>query len=188
MTKTLWKIALILVAIPVLAMAAIVADGLTDNLRKADVAIVLGNTIDADGTPSPWLEARLERTAELYKAGLFDNVIVSGGPETNGYDEASIMRTYLIMHGISEGLITVDSKGVNTMATARNAAVTMKANGWNSAMVISQYYHITRARFALKALGVRTVYSAHAHRFEAHDLFAIPRELAANISYRWRLR
>ena len=69
-----------------------------------------------------------------------------------------------------------DNAGTHTMETARDAAAIMKAHGWKSATVVSQYYHITRARMALRAYGVRPVFSAHAYRFESRDFIAVPRE------------
>jgi vancomycin permeability regulator SanA len=175
------------VFVVLLAMAAIVVDGLTDNLQKADVAIVLGNTVMPDGYPSPGLKARLDRAAGLYKAGLVANVITSGAPHTKGGDEADAMRNYLVCVGVPAARIIPDHDGVHTMETARDSAAIMKANGWKSAMVVSQYYHITRARMALRAYGVARVYSAHAYRFDINDLKAIPREFIALISYRFRL-
>ncbi|MEI7932002.1 MAG: YdcF family protein [Alphaproteobacteria bacterium] len=176
-----------MVAIPVLAMAGIVVDGLTDNVHQSDVAIVLGNTVMPDGYPSPWLQARLDRAASLYNAGKVANVIVSGAPHPNTHDEAEAMRSYLVCKGVPAARIVADHGGIHTMETARDSAAIMKARGWKSATVVSQYYHITRSRMALKAFGVRPVYTAHAYRFEWGDLIAIPRELAANVSYRWRL-
>ena len=40
-----------------LGTALLVAVGLRDDLRKADVALVLGNKVQVDGTPSPRLRA-----------------------------------------------------------------------------------------------------------------------------------
>lgn len=191
MTRRPWtrpvRFLLILSAIPILAMAALVADGLTDNVQTSDVAIVPGNTVTANGNPSPWLQARLDRALSLYKQSKAANIIVSGAPHDHGHDEAEVMRSYLVCHGVPADRVIADSAGFHTMETARNAAAIMKARGWKSATVVSQYYHITRARMALQAFGVSPVYSAHAYWFEIGDAIAIPRELAANISYRWRL-
>lgn len=57
----------------------IVVDGLSDELHIADVAIVLGNTVQPDGLPSPRLQARLDKTIELYRQKMFSQIIVSGG-------------------------------------------------------------------------------------------------------------
>jgi vancomycin permeability regulator SanA len=181
------KILAILAAIPILGMGAISYDGLTDDVKQSDVAIVLGNSIAADGNPSPWLKGRLDRSLGLYRKGLAPNIIVSGGPEANGFDEATVMKAYLVSKGVPADRIVADSAGVTTMATARNGADIMRQRGWKGAIAVSQFYHITRTRLALRAYGVSPVYGAHAHYFDWRDAWSLPRELAANVSYRWRL-
>jgi hypothetical protein len=45
--------------------------GLNDNIDRSDVAVVLGNTVDPNGKPSARLQARLDKTIELYRRGIF---------------------------------------------------------------------------------------------------------------------
>jgi len=45
----------------------IIIDGLSDSGEKADIAIILGNKVNEDGTLSVRLEKRLETGIELYK-------------------------------------------------------------------------------------------------------------------------
>ena len=169
-----------LLALPVLA---IVADGLIDAIQPSDVAVVLGNKVERTGRPSARLQARLDRTVELYNAGLVGNIIVSGGKGKEGFDEAQVMKTYLVTKGIGRGKIVVDSQGVTTRATAENAAQLMRQNGWTSAMVVSQYFHVPRSRLALKQAGVRDVSSVHAHYFEWRDIYSLAREVVAYGTY-----
>lgn len=70
MRKLLIAAALALCAF-VIAMLAIVVSGLRDDIARSDVALVLGNKVELDGTPSPRLRARLDRTLELFRAGFF---------------------------------------------------------------------------------------------------------------------
>lgn len=182
------KRGLLLAALPtVLAFAAaatlIVADGLTDDIRAADVAIVPGNTVGKDGRPSARLRARLDRTVALYRQGLFPDVIVSGGVGSEGFDEAEVMKRYLVENGVPEGRIHVDSGGANTYLTARNAARMMGERGWQSAMVVSQYFHVPRTRLAVKRSGVAPVFSAHAQYFELRDVYSIAREVVGYGAY-----
>lgn len=166
-----------------LAAALIVADGLTDDIRAADVAIVPGNTVETDGRPSARLRARLDRTVSLYRQGLFPNVIVSGGVGREGFDEAEVMKRYLVENGVPDDRIHVDSGGYTTYLTARNAARMMRENGWQSALVISQYFHVPRTRLAVKRSGVAPVFSAHAQYFELRDVYSIVREVAGYGAY-----
>lgn len=87
------------------------------------------------------------------------------------------MAAYLIGHGVPAEKIVVDSEGVNTEASARNTARLLKERSGRSVMVISQYFHISRAKLALRKSGVQEVYSAHAYLFDLRDLYSIPREV-----------
>ena len=182
------KRVLLLLALPImlaftLAAALIVADGLTDDIHAADVAIVPGNTVEKDGRPSARLSARLDQTVALYRQGLFPDVIVSGGVGSEGFDEAEVMKRYLVENGVPEGSIHVDSGGATTHLTARNASRMMRENGWQSAMVVSQYFHVPRMRLALQRSGITPVFSAHARYFELRDVYSITREVVGYGAY-----
>jgi vancomycin permeability regulator SanA len=182
----LLRIALLLLLFFAASAIAIVWDGLRDNLRTADVAIVLGNEVRASGQPSARLQARLDKTAELYHQGLFQEVIVSGGIDERGVDEAAVMKEYLVRQGLNEAHIQVDSNGANTFLTAKNAAQIMREKNLQSALVISQYFHISRSKLALKRFGVAPVYSAHADFFEWRDVYSTAREVVGFYSYCFR--
>jgi vancomycin permeability regulator SanA len=169
-----------------LGVALLVCDGLRDDLGSADLGVVLGNTVYPDGTPSRRLAARLDRALELHREGLFHSVLVSGAVGKEGRDEALVMRDYLIQRGVSSADVIVDSNGGTTFATAANAHRLMQERGLHSAMVISQYFHVPRAKLALQRSGVEKVYSAHAHYFELRDLYSAPRELIAFLRYALR--
>jgi uncharacterized SAM-binding protein YcdF (DUF218 family) len=169
--------ALPIILVFTLAATLIVADGLTDEIHAADVAIVPGNTVEKDGRPSERLRARLDQTVVLYRQGLFPDVIVSGGVGSEGFDEAEVMKRYLVENGVPEGRIHVDGGGATTFLTAKNAARIMRENGWQSAMVVTQYFHIPRMRLALKRSGITPVFSAHARYFELRDVYSITREV-----------
>ena len=167
---------------------AIVADGLGDDARRSDVGIVLGSKVELDGRPSARLAARLDKTVELYRAGLFPKVIVSGGLGKEGYDEATTMRDYLVARGVPAPAVIVDSDGVNTEATAKNSAALMRERGLKSAVVVTQYFHVTRTKLALRNNGVATVYSAHPRYVEWRDVYSTFREAVAVPMYIWRER
>jgi vancomycin permeability regulator SanA len=155
----------------------IVVSGLTDEIRKADVAVVLGNKVEANGQPSARLRARLDKAAQLYGQGLFPHIIVSGGLGKEGFDEAVVMKQYLVSQGVPARHILTDGQGLTTALTAKNAAQIMKRNKWKSALVISQYFHIPRTRLALQKQGIVPVYAAHADFFEIRDIYSTAREV-----------
>ena len=173
----------VLVAAIFFASIVLVASGMNDEIHEADVAVVLGNTVNPDGSPSRRLAARLDMAVELHRRGLFKNVIVSGGVGREGFDEAAVMKDYLVKRGIPQDQIVVDSLGLTTAATARNVAVIAKVHRWSSVLVVSQYFHIPRCRLALSQAGVDPVYAAHAQYFELRDIYSIFREVIGYAAY-----
>ncbi|MDE1170039.1 MAG: YdcF family protein [Verrucomicrobium sp.] len=181
--KWIWRGVLLCLA----AMAAIAVDGLTDRPGPAETALVLGTGgIRPDGTPSERLRARLDRAAEADRARPFRFLIVSGRSASPGPDEAEVMAAYLERRGVPAARLILDHHGETTWASARFTAAFLQARGLRGATVITQYFHIPRARMALERMGVSPVYSLHAHRIEWHDAPLLAREVAAWIDYRFR--
>ena len=166
-----------------LGAAAIAIDGLTDSAAPSDVVVVLGNEVRADGTPAPRLVARLDAAVDVHTAGLAENIIVSGGVGKTGFNEAEVMASYLAESGIDSDRIVIDPTGVNTRATAENASRIMEDEGWRSAIVATQFFHISRSRMALKQAGIDPVTTVHADYHESRDFFGLGREVPAYIKY-----
>ncbi|MDT3235847.1 MULTISPECIES: YdcF family protein [Pseudomonas syringae group] len=170
----------------ILTAGLIAMDGLSDNAQTSDAAIVLGSKVTPDGVPSARLQARLDRAVELYRQGRVRNIIVSGGTGVEGFSEAVGMANYLAERsGLPREAILLDEQGNTTKDTARNSAQIMKQRGFKSAVVVTQYFHITRSRYALYQAGVTQVSTAHARYFEWRDLYSLAREVAALPAYWW---
>ncbi|WP_322071695.1 YdcF family protein [Paraburkholderia bannensis] len=184
----------IVVSLAVIAMAAwlaaavyVCARGLTMPHEHADLAVVFGNALEDDGTPKPILAARLDVALQCFRAGDCPRLFVSGSIDGPGLDEAAAMRTYLLAHGVPDERIVVDRAGDNTLATARNAVAYMRAQGLSRVLLVSQYYHLPRARFAFEAAGAPQVFGAFPHAFRFMDLYSSWREVPALAVYRVRL-
>ncbi len=163
--------------------ALIVIDGLNDELKPVDIAVVLGNKVDIDGQPSERLQARLDKAFELYNEGYYSFVIVSGGIGKEGFDEAKVMKAYLVEKGVTEDKIIEDNNGYNSYMTAQSTSKIMDELKLDSAMVITQYFHISRTKLAFRKLGIKEVHSAHAQIFEFRDIYSIIREFPAYYKY-----
>src|SRR5215213_6167180 len=161
----------------------IVADGLTGEIARSDAAVVLGNTVERDGQPSGRLRARLEKAVELYRKKLVGKIIVSGGFGAEGFEEADVMRAFLVGKNIPDEDIILDKDGYNTYKTAVNTRAIMEANNFRSVTIVSQYFHITRTRLAFQKLGIENVYAAHADYFELKDIYSILREFTGFYTY-----
>jgi len=161
----------------------IVADGLNDEIAAADAAVVLGNTVERNGQPSERLKARLEKAVELYEKKLVGKIIVSGGFGAEGFEEADVMRDYLVSRNVPENSIILDKNGYNTHKTAVNTKQIMQSQNMQSVIVVSQYFHITRSRLAFQKAGIENIYAAHANYFELRDAYSVLREFTGFYSY-----
>lgn len=167
-------------------MGVLAIEGVMEQAGHADVALVLGNKVELDGKPSARLQARLDKAVELYHAGYFPTVIVNGGIGNEGYDEAIVMRDYLITKGVSAENIITDSKGINTFESAKQTVQILHQLNKNSVCIVSQYFHLPRSRLALEHFGVKTIYAVSANYFEINDIYSLFREFAGYIYYRFR--
>ncbi len=168
------------------AMAVLAADGLRDNLKPCDTAVVLGARVYNSGAPSRSLQTRLDRAAELYREGWFPHILVSGGDQGNGYHQSRVMAEYLRGKGVPPRNITLDLYGTNTYRTAANTALWMEEQEAQSVVVITQFFHIPRTRLPLRRSGVPEVASARGDPLSPRDISGLFRDTAALASYLFR--
>lgn len=154
-------------------------DGLRDNGRPADLAVVLGNTVNPDGTLSTRLEKRLECGLELYRSGRVKRILVSGGLGAEGYYEGTKMKEYLLLAGVPDSLIMVDNRGINTRATVINTLALRDSIHFTSVIVVSQYFHITRTKRLFATYAFEAVAGRSPRYFEWRDLYSLLREFVA---------
>jgi vancomycin permeability regulator SanA len=165
------------------AVGVLMGSGMSDEIGVADLALVLGNKVHPDGTPSPRLKARLDAATELYHGGYFKKILVSGATGQEGVPEGTAMKRYLVQAGIPEAVILVDDEGVDTWESAAYTAAILRSEKADSVFVITQYFHIPRTQLALRKFGVSRQFHVHPRYFEARDLYSILRELPAYLAY-----
>lgn len=155
-------------------------DGLMDYYSTADVAVVLGNKVHEDGTLSERLKSRLDCALHLFVAKQTSTILVSGGLGKEGHWEGTKMQEYLISRGVPDSVIMVDNEGVNTWATAQNAAQIIPDFHSKKVVVVSQYFHLTRCKMFFRKSGFTDVSSAAPGAFhEARDVYSLLREFPA---------
>lgn len=157
----------------------IIIDGLSDIGQKADLAIILGNKVNEDGTLSERLTKRLESGVFLYREHRVKKILVSGGFGKEGFYEGDKMKEYLIHQGIPDSVIMVDNKGNTTRATVDNTMKLKEKYPFSSAIVVSQYFHVTRTKKLFKDKGFTNISSVSPHYFEWRDFYSILREFPA---------
>ncbi len=155
-------------------LGAVAAFGLVAQPAPGDLIVVLGNAVTADGRPSPRLQARLDAAVGVWNAGLARRVMVSGGVEPDGQDEAAVMAGYLVAHGIPAAAVVQDPHGDDTFRTARNVAALLRGTG--RVIVVTQWFHIPRTELALRRFGVTQMSAAWPRFAEWRDAFSLLRE------------
>ncbi|NMR34157.1 YdcF family protein [Chryseobacterium aquaticum] len=157
----------------------IVIDGLSDRQQKADIAVILGSKVNKDGTLSERLKQRLESGLKLYKSNRVKKILVSGGFGKEGYYEGDKMKEFLMQKGVPDSLIIVDNLGNNTRLTVENTLKMRSKEKFNSIIVVSQYFHVTRTKKLFEDKGFENVSSVSPDYFEWRDLYSIVREFPA---------
>jgi vancomycin permeability regulator SanA len=180
------RIAGLLLCWLLLHVVYICADGFNDYKGKADVAIILGNHVFADGHLSTWLQGRVDKALLLYRQGRVKKIYASGGFSENkdgNYPEGDAMKAYLVAHGVPTGDVIADNEGRNTFLTSRDYIAWNKDYHYSSVIMVSQFYHITRSKYIMRKLGVDAVYNAASDHYEWKDIAGTLREVPAFYKY-----
>ncbi len=154
--------------------------GLTDYRRPADVAVVLGARVYANGQPSLALADRVRTGCALYRSGFVDKVIFSGGPGDGAIHETVAMRRLALQLGLPADDILIDEQGVNTEATARHTSAMFASLGIRRVLAVSHFYHLPRVKLTYQRYGwsVNTV-PARQSRWLVRLPWYMAREIAA---------
>lgn len=154
-------------------------DGLNNYKKSADIAVILGNKVNRDGTLSTRLQKRLDCGILLFKQSRIKAILVSGGLGYEGFYEGDKMKDYLVINGIPEESILVDNNGNNTISTVENTLKLRDKLKFKSIMVVSQYFHITRTKMLFRRRNFTQVTSQAPRYFELRDVHSLIREFIA---------
>ena len=119
--------------------------------KPADCIIVPGALVEPNGQPSAMLKDRLDVAYELFEAGAAPKILVSGDHGTVNYDEVDNMRKYLEGRGVPDEDIFMDHAGFDTYDTMYRARDIFEVK---SAIVVTQKYHLYRAVYLAKSMGL----------------------------------
>ena len=130
------------------------AQAVIDEARQADAIVILG-AAQYNGRPSPVLKARLDHAYELYKNGFAHAIITTGsyGPDPN-FSEAHVSTQYLVEHGVDIATIITEQGSGSTHDSIMASAGLMHAKGWNTALVVSDGFHLFRLKRMFEDQGI----------------------------------
>lgn len=115
-----------------------------------DVIAVFGQSPNPDGTPSPALLTRLEKTKEMAERYPDIPIVLSGGPVRYKYAEADVMAKWLIENGINPDRLILDDIARDTPGNAVGMVKAFKEIGARKVLAIGTILHLPRATTVLK--------------------------------------
>jgi vancomycin permeability regulator SanA len=160
--KPLVSIAVLLVLVAIVCIAVI--NGVVVNTAEryiveddrfgddvADCIIVLGARVYADRGLSPMLKDRVDEGIRLFNEGYAPKLLMSGDNSMVNYNEVYAMKQYAVSQGVSADAIFMDHAGFSTYDTMYRAKAVFAVE---TAIVVTQRYHLYRAVYVGKALGM----------------------------------
>ena len=120
-------------------------------LDDVDCVLVLGCLVKKDGTPSDMLADRIETGISLYELGVSDKLLMSGDHGQKEYNEVGTMKDYAIAADVPSEDIFMDHAGFSTYESVYRAK---EIFGAKKIVIVTQEYHLTRALYIAKSLGI----------------------------------
>lgn len=145
------------------------------------VAIVFGAGLTRSGGATAVLRDRIQTAAGLYFSGKVQKLLMSGDNSTVEYNEPAAMREYALSLGVPDEAIVLDYAGRRTYDTCYRAKAIF---GVDSAILVTQAFHMPRALYLCNALGLDGI-GVNAENFNyrrSSILFWNMRELAATVT------
>ena len=145
-------------------------------LQGVDCILVLGCRVYEDGTPSHMLEDRLRRSVELYRLEAAPKLLMSGDHGQREYDEVGTMKQYAVGEDVPSGDIFMDHAGFSTYESMYRAK---EIFGAQKVIIVTQAYHLHRALYIARALGLEAYGVASDYRRYAGQMMRDLREIVA---------
>lgn len=155
----------------VLVLECLVVSGMfSKGPENLDYLIVLGARVEEDGSPSPALRRRLNRTLEYLADNPDTVVIASGGQGTDEViSEAACIRNELAAAGIDEGRIIVEDRSTKTSENLVYSRELMTSPDAEVGLVTNNYHVFRAVKLAEKA-GLTNVHGVAA-KYTGYTLF-----------------
>ena len=125
-----------------------------DDVPEERVAIIFGAGVRRDGRPSRMLADRIQGGIALYESGRVSKLLMTGDNSRVEYNEVVAMQEYAIEQGVPAEDIVLDYAGFSTYESCYRANAIF---GVNQAVLVTQAYHLPRAVYTCRQLGVEAV-------------------------------
>jgi hypothetical protein len=124
----------------------------------ADAIVVLGSTVNVDGSLALHAQQRAVRAASLHAAGVAPRVIFSGccnltATEAPPISEAAAMAAYAESLGTPRDAILLEEQSRDTIGNAYFVGRRfLEPNGWTSIRVVTSDFHVPRTTWVFQKI------------------------------------
>lgn len=127
--------------------------------RSADAIVVFG-AAEYVGHPSPVYRARLDHAYTLFRKGMAPVIITTGGAGNDvNFSEGQVGRDYLAKRGVPDVNLIAETQAGDTERSARRVSRILETNGWKTAILVSDAYHLYRAKRMMEREGIKVYIS-----------------------------
>ena len=144
-----------------------------------DCILVLGAGLRSDGSPSSMLQDRVQVACELYDSVLSAErtvPLLMSGDHTGDYNEVGAMKDLAIRLGVPSEDVFLDHEGYSTYESLCRAR---EVYGARRVLIVTQEFHLPRALFIARELGLDAVGVAADLRPYARQFLQDGREMLA---------
>lgn len=151
MLRRLTRLALLAVGMgyALVVLSALFAVAVAPAAPRGAAIVVLGAGGDADGTLGPAAQARVAQGVALWKAGAAPLLVMSDGAAV-----AAEMAAAARAAGVPPAQVRIDGNARSTLQNALNTRAIMDAAGADAAILVTEGFHMARARASFAWAGV----------------------------------
>jgi len=146
------------------------------------VAVVFGAAVYGNGRLSPVLRDRVDTAVTLYQMGIVEKILMSGDNQFDDYNEPGAMVAYAVEQGVLPNDVQPDFAGRRTYDTCYRARHVFQVE---TAVLVTQDFHLPRALFTCRALGIDAVGARADLRPYRGARWYVVRETAATLVALW---
>jgi uncharacterized SAM-binding protein YcdF (DUF218 family) len=152
--RVIAAVLLVVIAVPLYAVALTWHAANNPLTRNADVIVVLG-AAQLDGRPGEVLQARLDEAKRIYDLGLAPRIITVGaGAPGDRTTEAASGKYWLTTNGVKSKNVTALEVGRDTWVSTENYVKFMKIKKVKDVIIVTDPFHCRRAMTMANDLGV----------------------------------
>lgn len=155
----------------------LISEDTAATLKDVDCILVLGSSVQPNGTLNRVVRERVDTALTLYENGVSDRLLMSGDHGRVNYDEVNAMKQYCVDKGVDPDIIFLDHAGFNTYDSIYRAKAIF---GVQKMVIVSQEYHLYRAVYIANELGIEA-YGVAAEQQASTTLITNLRESVARV-------